>query len=81
MGQFVITFEPFEEPRWVATRFAGEMAPRLGINMPIALLQKSEFVEPMVRIDTDRLDGYAFGWSEAAAWDAEAEFYKGRARF
>jgi UDP-glucose 4-epimerase len=62
-----------------ATRFATEMAPRLGIACPITLLQQSEFGEPMVRINTDRVDSAALGWSEAAAWDAEAEFYKARA--
>jgi UDP-glucose 4-epimerase len=56
------------------------MAPRLGIACPITLLQQSEFGEPMVRINTDRADGAASGWSEAAAWDAEAEFYQNRAR-
>jgi UDP-glucose 4-epimerase len=63
-----------------ATRFATEMAPRLGIACPITLLQQSEFGEPMVRINTDRADGSAFGWDEGAAWDAEAEFYKARAQ-
>jgi len=61
-----------------ANRFASEMAPRLGLGCPITLLQQSEFGEPMVRINTDRVDGAAFGWNEPAAWDAEAEFYKSR---
>jgi UDP-glucose 4-epimerase len=38
-------------------------------------LEQNEFGEPMVRINTDRIDGAAFGWSESLAWDAEAEFY------
>lgn len=63
-----------------ANRFATEMAPRLGIACPITLLQQSEFGEPMVRINTDRVESAAFGWSEAAAWNAEAEFYKTRTR-
>ena len=63
-----------------ANRFATEMASRLGIACPITPLQQSEFGEPMVRINTDRVDGNAFGWDEAAAWDAEAEFYNARAR-
>jgi UDP-glucose 4-epimerase len=63
-----------------AARFAAEMAPRLGIACPLALLQQTEFGEPMVRINTDRVDTAAFGWSEATAWDAEADFYKARAR-
>jgi UDP-glucose 4-epimerase len=62
-----------------ATRFATEMAPRLGIACPITLLQQSDFGEPVVRINTNRVDSAALGWSEAAAWDAEAEFYKARA--
>jgi UDP-glucose 4-epimerase len=63
-----------------ANRFAAEMAPRLGIACPITLLQQSDFGEPMVRINTDRVDAAAFGWSEAVAWDAEAEFYQNQAR-
>jgi nucleoside-diphosphate-sugar epimerase len=63
-----------------ATRFATEMAPRLGIACPVTLLQQLEFGEPTVRTNTDRIDCAALGWSEAAAWDAEAEFYKARAR-
>jgi UDP-glucose 4-epimerase len=58
-----------------ASRFAAEIAPRLGISCPIVPLEQNEFVEPMVRINTDRIDGAAFGWSESSAWDAEAEFY------
>ncbi len=63
-----------------ANRFATEMAPRLGISCPVTPLQQSEFGEPMVRINTARVDGSTFDWSEATAWDAEAEFYKARAR-
>ena len=63
-----------------ATRFATEMEPRLGIACPITLLQQTDFSEPIVRINTDRVDSAALGWSEAAAWDAEAEFYKARAQ-
>jgi UDP-glucose 4-epimerase len=58
-----------------ANRFAMEMAPRLGITCPIVLLDQKDFGEPMVRINTDRIDGTAFGWNEKLAWDAEAEFY------
>jgi UDP-glucose 4-epimerase len=59
-----------------AARFATEMARRLGIACPVTSLLQSEFGEPMVRINTDRVDGATLGWNEAAAWDAEAEFYK-----
>lgn len=58
-----------------AERFAREMEPRLGIPCPVALVRQAEFSEPMARINTDRIDGEKMGWDEAAAWDAEAEFY------
>jgi len=59
-----------------AQRFAAEMSPRLGIACPVTLLQQEDFTEPMVRINTDRVDGAEFGWSETSAWDAEADFYR-----
>jgi nucleoside-diphosphate-sugar epimerase len=59
-----------------AHRFATEMSSRLGVACPVTLLQQDDFAEPMVRINTDRIDGAEFGWSETAAWDAEAEFYR-----
>jgi hypothetical protein len=59
-----------------AHRFATEMSPRLGVACPVTVLPQEDFAEPMVRINTDRIDGADFGWSETAAWDAEAEFYR-----
>ena len=59
-----------------AQRFAAEMSSRLGIACPVTLLQQEDFTEPMVRINTDRVDGAELGWSETSAWDAEAEFYR-----
>ena len=47
-----------------AHRFAGEMSSRLGVPCPVALQQQQDFAEPMVRINTDRVDGAAFAWSE-----------------
>lgn len=61
-----------------AGRFAAEMAPRLGIPCPLALLEQVAFDEPLVRINTDRIDTTSLRWSERAAWDAEAEFYLAR---
>ena len=63
-----------------AHRFATAMSSRLGFACPVTLLQQEEFSEPMVRINTDRIDGGEVGWSEQAAWDAEAEFYKQTAK-
>ena len=59
-----------------AQRFAAEMSSRLGVPCPVTLLHQEDFTEPMVRINTDRIDGADFGWSETSAWDAEAEFYQ-----
>jgi UDP-glucose 4-epimerase len=61
-----------------ANRFAKEMTPRLRVACPITLLEQSEFDEPIVRINTDRIDNVMFGWNETLAWDAEAEFYDGQ---
>jgi nucleoside-diphosphate-sugar epimerase len=58
-----------------AQRFAGQMSVRLGFDCPVSLLEQQDFSEPMVRINTDRVDGSALGWEERRAWDAEAEFY------
>jgi hypothetical protein len=63
-----------------AQRFATEMSSRLGVACPVTLLQQQDFTEPMVRINTDRIDGAEFGWSEPSAWDAEAEFYQQAAK-
>ena len=60
-------------------RAAAELAPRLGIDCPFTLLEQKEFDEPKVRINTDRVDSAAYGWSESEAWDAEADFYRDRA--
>jgi hypothetical protein len=34
----------------------------------------------MLKINTGRFDSPALNWSEAAGWDAEADFYKAHAR-
>lgn len=59
-----------------ARRFAAEMAPRLGLACGLDLQEQTEFGEPMVRLNTDRIDGAAFGWDESAAWDAIAHYYR-----
>ncbi|CBS91500.1 NAD-dependent epimerase/dehydratase family protein [Azospirillum lipoferum] len=62
-----------------AQRFARELAPRLAMDCPLELLEQTEFTEPAVRLNTDRIDGHALGWSESAAWDSVALFYGGNA--
>jgi UDP-glucose 4-epimerase len=58
-----------------AHRFAAEMRGRLGFECQLSLQEQQDFSEPMVRINTDRIDGAALGWIERKAWDAEAQYY------
>lgn len=62
-----------------AHRFAREMRPRLGLACALELKRQREFPEPRVRINTDVFDEEALGWSETAAWDDIAEYYKNAA--
>lgn len=57
-------------------RFAKEMRHRLGLPCHFDLLNQTEFPEPKVRINTDRLNGEELSWDETAAWDELAEYYK-----
>jgi nucleoside-diphosphate-sugar epimerase len=61
-----------------AARFAKEMAPRLGVPCPLDLLQQTVFEEPIVRINSDRIDVGKLSWKEAGAWDALAAYYTAR---
>jgi UDP-glucose 4-epimerase len=57
-------------------RFAREMRPRLGWKCEITIPEQTDFSEPLARINTHRLDTAALGWSESAAWDTIAEYYR-----
>jgi nucleoside-diphosphate-sugar epimerase len=57
-----------------AQRFAAAIGPRLGLEAKVVLLEQTDFSEPMVRINTE--PARDAGWSEAAAWDATASFYR-----
>ncbi|HVV60951.1 MAG TPA: NAD(P)-dependent oxidoreductase [Pseudolabrys sp.] len=59
-----------------ALRFAAAMKPRLGVACAVDLLEQTDFAEPMVRRNTDPVDGAALGWRESNAWDAIADFYR-----
>lgn len=59
-----------------ARRLAAELGPRLGVATPIEFAEQNEFREPAVRINTDLPDVVALGWSESAAWDAIADYYR-----
>jgi nucleoside-diphosphate-sugar epimerase len=56
-----------------AERFAREIGRRTGLKCPIDSAHQQEFPEPLVRINTDRVQ--LPGWNEPAAWDAIAEYY------
>jgi UDP-glucose 4-epimerase len=57
-------------------RLAEEMRPRLGLLCPVELKTQVDFPEPRVRINTDIPDVQALGWSESAAWDEMARYYR-----
>jgi nucleoside-diphosphate-sugar epimerase len=74
----LVRFNPsgrIESQSTFAARLAEAMAPRLGVPCPFNCLEQSDFSEPVVRINTDRLDAAALGWSEPDAWDRMARFY------
>ena len=59
-----------------AERFANAMRQRTGLACELALADQREFAEPLVRINTDRIDPASYGWNETEAWDAIAGFYR-----
>jgi UDP-glucose 4-epimerase len=56
-----------------AERFAREIGPRTGLDCRLTLAHQTDFPEPLVRINTDRVDLPC--WNEPAAWDAIADCY------
>jgi UDP-glucose 4-epimerase len=61
-----------------ARRFAHEMEHRLNIKCALELFEQGDYPEPMVRINTDPVEGTVHGWSEVQAWDDLAAYYQGR---
>lgn len=59
-----------------AERAANELGPRLGFDCRVNLLSQTDFSEPLARINTDMIEPGGYGWSEAAAWDALAHYYR-----
>ncbi|HLY55262.1 MAG TPA: NAD(P)-dependent oxidoreductase [Stellaceae bacterium] len=59
-----------------AERVAAELGPRLRLECRVRLLTQTDFGEPLTRINTDVIDPSAYGWDEAAAWDAMAAYYR-----
>jgi nucleoside-diphosphate-sugar epimerase len=56
-------------------RLAAAMRSRLDLPCPVQLAVQTEFPEPRVRVNTDRLDAAALGWDESRAWDDMAGWY------
>jgi UDP-glucose 4-epimerase len=54
------------------------MRGRLGWDCGVRLLQQTDFSEPLARINTHPIDAAALGWSESAAWDGVAGYYRDR---
>lgn len=57
-------------------RFAREMRSRLNLPCDVELKKQTDFPEPRVRVNTDIPDTEALGWSESAAWDDLAAYYR-----
>ena len=56
-------------------RVAAALRPRLGYDCRIKMIDQKDFPEPRMRINSDAIEPASYGWEEAAAWDALAEFY------
>ncbi len=59
-------------------RFATEIRSRMGWECGVRLLKQTDFSEPLARINTHAVDTNALGWSESAAWDGIADYYRSR---
>ncbi|HYA66580.1 MAG TPA: NAD-dependent epimerase/dehydratase family protein, partial [Burkholderiaceae bacterium] len=60
-----------------ALRFAREIELRMQQPCRVELSTQTSFSEPLTRINADRPNAAALGWSESAAWDELASYYKG----
>ena len=49
---------------------------RLSVRAELDFVNQTDFPEPRMRINADRLDSAALGWSEASAWDGLAAYYR-----
>lgn len=59
-----------------AARFAREIGRRLAIETPLEFAVQADFSEPLIRINTDRPQIAPERWSEGAAWDELAGYYR-----
>lgn len=59
-----------------ALRFSREIGERLGIPSPVSLGSQTDFPEPRVRINLDRVDPRSLDWTENEAWDELSDYYR-----
>lgn len=52
-----------------AQRVAREVEERTSLPCPLQLAKQSQFDEPLIRVNSEPVDGRLFGWEERAAWD------------
>ena len=68
-----------ERARWLehlqGKRFWVELDRDDLTEVKLELARQTEFSEPAIRVNTDRLDGIGLGWDERAAWDELASYY------
>jgi UDP-glucose 4-epimerase len=58
-----------------AQRLASNLSPRIGRTCIVEASEQSSFDEPLVCINTERLDTTDLGWNETESWDRTAEVY------
>ena len=58
-----------------AERFAREIGSRLNLDCGLELADQTEFIEPVMRVNTEQAALYVLDWDETKAWDELAEYY------
>lgn len=56
--------------------FAKEMEKRLQLPCHLVLEKQTDFSEPLIRINSEKLDPARLSWNETAAWDELALYYQ-----
>lgn len=58
-----------------ALRFAKEIESRLKISCPVVLNHQTQFLEPIMRVNTEPAFLFVSNWDEKQAWDELADYY------
>jgi len=64
-----------ETQREFAERVAREFRARTNWQCELEFSEQTDFSEPLVRHNSQPVDGAEFGWNESQAWDAFADWY------